>query len=168
MGAWQALLIFSLSQRWMCYSRNPLKGHLSGEDIYVKGPLPESQMCCYTCSYFLPLSLTRSTRHPGTLLRINIVNSDRDVILSYSTIFVTIKFGLPATTIIITCRVTRGNSVVGVIRCYGCKFDLYHRIAPKEAKKSILTSPHTQLDGIKYTTVSHFSILGFTYKYTGM
>ena len=42
----------------------------------------------------------------------------------------------------LTSRVTQGNSVVGVIRCYGCKFDLYHRIAPKEAKKSILTSPH--------------------------
>ena len=39
-------------------------------------------------------------------------------------------------------RVTRGNSVVGVIWCYGCKFDLYHRIAPKEAKKSTLTSPY--------------------------
>ena len=25
---------------------------------------------------------------------------------------------------------------------------------------------YTQLDGIKFTTVSHFSILGFTYKYT--
>ena len=24
----------------------------------------------------------------------------------------------------------------------------------------------SQLDGIKFTTVSHFSILGFTYKYT--
>ena len=41
--------------------------------------------------------------------------------------------------------------------------NLYHKKTLMLQKLQIFS---TQLDGIKFTTVSHFSILGFTYKYT--